>query len=159
MIVRDIQEHELSELLALLKAKAEFDGVASSLVADISTLREALFAHKPMASALVAISEGTIVGMATYYGTFSSFIAKPCIWLDDLYVYDAYRSKGVGRSLVKHLSMLAHKQGCGRIDWIVATQNDKGKKFYSQLGASIFDSVQLARLDEAAILSLAHGEA
>lgn len=156
VLVRDIQEHELPELLALLKAKAEFDGAADSLVADLPTLRVALFSHKPMANALVALSAGTIVGMATYYGTFSSFIAKPCLWLDDLYVDEAYRSKGIDRALVKHLSALAHEQGCGRIDWVVSTHNDQGKKFYAGLGASVLDSVQLARLDEAAIHALAH---
>ncbi len=155
IIVREIHENELPELLALLKAKAEFDGVANSLVSDVSTLRKALFSTQPMAKALVALSDDVIVGMATYYGTFSSFIAKPCIWLDDLYVYEAHRSKGIGRALIQHLSMIAHQQGCGRIDWIVASQNSKGKKFYSELGASIFDSVQLARLDEATISFLA----
>ena len=156
---RDMQEHELPELLALLKAKAEFDSVANSLVADLPALREALFSRKPMANALVALSAGTIVGMATYYGTFSSFIAKPCFWLDDLYVYEAYRSKGIGRALVKHLSALVYEQGCGRIDWVVATHNDQGKKFYSRLGATVSDTVQLARLDEAAIHALAHVDA
>ncbi len=155
VLVRAILEHELAELLQLLKAKAAFDGVADSLVADLPSLQEALFSHHPRAHALVAIREGNIVGMATYYGTFSSFIARPCIWLDDLYVDEAYRSMGVGRALIKHLADVAVEQGCGRIDWVVATHNERGKKFYEKLGASIFDSVQLARLDEAAISALA----
>lgn len=159
MQISFIQENELPELLALLRAKAEFDGNVQSFVATIDSLHAAFFSERPMAKAIVAIENGSVVGMATFYATFSSFIAKPCIWLDDLYVYEAHRSKGVGRSLIKYLSAFALEQGCGRIDWVVATDNNQGQKFYSRLGASIFDSVQLARLDEAAIHALVHEDA
>lgn len=159
MQIRFIQDNELPELLALLRAKAEFDGNVQSFVATTDSLRAALFSESPMAKAIVAVESGSVVGMATFYATFSSFIAKPCIWLDDLYVYEAHRSNGVGRALVKYLSALAHEQGCGRIDWVVATNNNQGRKFYARLGASIFDSVQLARLDEAAIHALVHEDA
>lgn len=159
VLIRLVQASELPELLALLRAKAEFDGNVQAFVATVDSLHAALFSPSPMARALVAIDGGVIVGMATFYATFSSFIAKPGIWLDDLYVYEAHRSKGIGRSLIKYLSTLAHEQGCGRIDWIVATNNNQGQKFYSRLGASIFDSVQLARLDEAAIHALVHEDA
>lgn len=159
MQIRFVQENELPELLALLRAKAEFDGNSQSFVATTNTLRAALFSGSPMAKAIVAIENRTVIGMATFYATFSSFIAKPCIWLDDLYVCEEHRSKGVGRALVKHLSAIAHEQGCGRIDWVVATHNNQGKKFYSRLGATILDSVQLARLDESAMHALAHEDA
>jgi GNAT superfamily N-acetyltransferase len=92
--------------------------------------------------------------MATYYETFSSFIAKPCLWLDDLFVYESHRSKGIGLALVQHLCRVAHELGCGRIDWVVAESNAKGKEFYSRLGASIFESVRLARFDERAIQAI-----
>jgi GNAT superfamily N-acetyltransferase len=149
--VRAVREQELPDLLALLKAKAAFDGAASSLVADVETLRKALFSRKPVAKALVAVSEDAIVGMATYYGIFSSFIAKPCLWLDDLFVYEPHRSKGAGRALMEHLCAIAYKEGCGRVDWVVAADNANGRDFYARLGASIFDSIHLARLDKAAI--------
>jgi GNAT superfamily N-acetyltransferase len=149
--VRAVQERDLPGLLALLNAKAEFDGAASSFAPDLETLRGALFSHAPMAKALVAVSGEDIVGMATYYGTFSSFIARPCLWLDDLFVSESYRSKGVGRALMEQLCTIAYEAGCGRVDWVVASGNDKGQDFYASLGASIFDSVRLARLDEKAI--------
>jgi GNAT superfamily N-acetyltransferase len=155
VLVRAIEEHELPELLALLRAKAEFDGAATSLVADVCSLHEALFSPNPMAKALVAISESAIVGMATYYGTFSSFIAKPCLWLDDLFVYESHRSEGAGFALIQHLCRVAHELGCGRIDWVVAENNVKGKSFYKRLGASIFESVRLARIDERTIQAIA----
>lgn len=159
MQIRFIQDKELPELLALLKAKAEFDGNVQSFVSTKDSLCTALFSESPMAKAIVAIENGSVVGMATFYATFSSFIAKPCIWLDDLYVYETHRSKGVGRALVKYLSAFALEQGCGRIDWVVAADNKQGKKFYSRLGASILDSVQLARLDKDAMHALVHEDA
>lgn len=155
MLVRDVEEHDLPELFVLLQAKAEFDGAASSLVADPAALREAFFSPRPMARALVAVSEGKLAGMVTYYATFSSFIAKPCLWLDDLFVCDSHRSKGVGHALMTRLCRVASAHGCGCIDWVVAAGNDGGKAFYHRLGASIFESVRLARLDENAIQAIA----
>ena len=159
VLIRYVQESELPELLALLKAKAEFDGVASSMVATVETLRHALVSDNPAARALVAVEGDALLGTATYYATFSSFIAKPCLWLDDLYVYEQYRSRGVGRALVKHLCEIAHAQGCGRVDWVLATLNTNGRSFYTRLGASIYESVRLARLDEHAIRTLADEDA
>lgn len=154
VLIRNVREQELPQLLALLRAKAEFDGVAHSLVATVETLRAALFSGASMAKAIVAVVGGELVGMATYYATFSSFMAKPCLCLDDLYVYETHRSRGIGRALVKHLCEIAHAQGCGRIDWVVATLNANGRGFYTRLGASIFESVRLVRLDENAIRAL-----
>jgi len=155
VLIRHVEEHELQQLFGLLKAKAEFDGASHLLVATEETLRDALFSSNPMARALVAVENGALVGTATYYATFSSFIAKPCLWLDDLYVYEAHRSRGVGRALVKRLCEIAHMHGCGRIDWVVATLNSNGRGFYASLGASIFETVRLARLEENEIRALA----
>jgi hypothetical protein len=84
MIIRSVREAELPALFALIQAKAAFDGCPESLVATVESLRTALFAPHPLAHALVAEVDGRLVGMATYYAIFSSFIAKPGLWLDDL---------------------------------------------------------------------------
>lgn len=81
-------ETELVELLGLLKAKAEFDGYPESLRATEENLHAALFSDRPLAHALVAIEDGALVGMATYFSIFSTFIVKPGLWLDDSYVYE-----------------------------------------------------------------------
>jgi len=159
MLVRPILEPDLPHLLALLQAKAEFDGMGSSLRATVESLRGALFADNPLARAVVAEEDGVIVGMATYYATFSSFIVKPGIWLDDLFVSPAKRGNGIGRSLVKHLCELAIANDCARIDWVVATTNEDGMRFYSRLGASISEAVRVARLDLEAITALASADA
>lgn len=159
MIIRNIKESELSELLALIQAKAEFDGCPESLLATVDSLRAAMFTQPPLAHALVAQVNGHLVGMATYYAIFSSFIAKPGVWLDDLFVYEQFRGLGIGEALVKELCRIAKEGGCGRVDWLVSDFNDRGKKFYRRIGASISDSTRLVRLAEEQIHALAGCEA
>lgn len=93
--------------------------------------------------------------MATYYAIFSSFIAKPDLWLDDLFVYDSFRGRGIGEALVKELCSIAKEGGCGRVDWHVSNFNDRGKKFYRRIGASISEKARLVRLGEEQIHALA----
>jgi ribosomal protein S18 acetylase RimI-like enzyme len=155
--IRLALEADVADLFALIQAKAEFDGCLDSLRADEQTLRTAFFSDKPKANALVAVSDGKVVGMATYYDIYSSFIAKPGIWLDDLYVYEDYRQYGVGKALMTKLCELAHQKCCARIDWIVAGDNENGLAFYDKLGATIFENVRHARLDEAAIARVVKG--
>jgi GNAT superfamily N-acetyltransferase len=154
-IVREVQESELPALLDLIKAKAEFDGCPESLKASVESLREALFSSKPLAHALVAEVNGEIVGMATYYSIFSSFISKPGLWLDDLFVYEPARNFGVGEALMKRLCRIAVAGGCGRIDWHVSNFNEGGKKFYRRIGAEISEKARLVRITEGQIHALA----
>src|SRR3546814_2723305 len=83
-----------------------------------------------MAFSLLASKACESVVIATYYSIYSTFIAKPGIWLDDLFVYPQFRGSGVGEALLSELCILAQNTGCGRIDWIVATDNDRGRSFY-----------------------------
>ena len=159
MKIRHVEQSELPQLFALLQAKAEFDGCAESLLATVTTLREAIFTERPLAHALVAESNGRLVGMATYYSIFSSFIAKPGLWLDDLYVYEAFRGQNIGRKLMQRLCQIAQDGRCGRIDWHVSGFNERGIKFYQSIGATISAKAKLVRLGEGEIQELAHGQA
>jgi GNAT superfamily N-acetyltransferase len=159
MHIRPVREDELPDLLALICAKAEFDGCPETLRTNVESLREALFSSKPLAHALIAEVDGKLVGMATYYSIFSSFIAKPGIWLDDLFIYPEARNRGIGEALVRRLSSIARSAGCGRIDWHVSNLNDRGKKFYVRIGATISDRARLVCLGEERIQILAEGEA
>lgn len=153
--IRSVKESELNELLGLLQAKAEFDGCPDTLLATVDNLREALFSEKPAAHALVAIDNGVIVGMATYFPIFSTFMVKRGIWLDDLFVFDSHRSRGIGKALMEHLCQIADSMGCGRVDWLVSRFNDRGQQFYKNIGAVMSDKARLVRLDETAIKALA----
>ena len=158
MKIRHLREPELPELLELIRAKSEFDGCPGPLVATVESLRSALFSDKPLAHALVADVDGRLVGMATYYAIFSSFIAKPGLWLDDLFIYREFRNFGIGEAFMRQLSAIAKEAGCGRIDWHVSDLNERGKKFYRRIGASISERTRHVRLTEEHILSLAESK-
>lgn len=158
MQIRPVRKDELPTLLALIRAKAEFDGCPESLRATVESLREALFCPKPLAHALVAEVDGKLVGMATYYAIFSSFIAKPGLWLDDLFIYPESRNRGIGEAFLRRLSTIAKAAGCGRIDWHVSNFNERGKKFYLRIGATISERARLVRLTEERIHALAESE-
>ena len=157
MLVRNIEEKDLKDILSLIQAKAEFDGCLDSLKLDVKELREAFLSKSPKARAIVVEINGEVIGIATYYGIYSTFIAKPGIWLDDLFVYKEHRKSGAGKLLIKKLCQIALSEGCGRIDWIVARDNDNGRGFYESIGAHIFEEVRHARLDEKVISKLASG--
>lgn len=149
--IRAARDSDTAEVVRLIRAKAEFDGCLQTLKANESTVKEALFASPPRAKALVAVLGDAVVGLVTYYDIYSSFIAKPGIWLDDLYVYEKHRKRGIGKALIVALCRIARTDGCGRIDWLVARDNDNGRAFYQGLGAEVFEQVRHARLDEIAI--------
>ena len=159
MNIRHVEPSELPQLFTLLQAKAEFDGCPESLRATVATLHKALFAERPLAHALVAEIDGRLVGMATYYSIFSSFIAKPGLWLDDLYVHEEFRGQNIGRELLIRLCRIAQDGGCGRVDWHVSGLNERGIKFYQSIGATISEHAKLARLDEGAIQKVARERA
>lgn len=156
MIVRNIEEKDLADILSLIRAKAYFDGCLDSLKVSEAEIHDAFLSTNPKAKALLAEADGKVIGIATYYSIYSTFLAKPGIWLDDLYVYEEHRKSGAGKELIKGLCSIALKTGCGRIDWIVARDNDNGRGFYESIGAQIFEEVRHSRLDEEAITKLAN---
>jgi len=154
ILVHSVAAEHIPDLLRLLRAKAAFDGAEESLLATEETLADELFRVNPIARAIVATSGDKVVGMATYFQTFSSFLVKPGLWLDDLFVDEPYRQQGVGRQLMNWLCSEAAAGGCARIDWIVAADNDNGQHFYKRMGATIFENVRLARIEETTLRGL-----
>ena len=142
--------------MELIRLKAEFDGCPESVQATPEKLENDFFGQKPLAFVLLAEIDQNPVGFATYHFTYSSFLAKPGIWLDDLYIKAEHRSNGIGEKLIQHLCEIAQLKGCGRIDWTVAANNERGIKFYHKIGAKIIQKVRLCRLDSKAISSNSH---
>lgn len=154
--IRSATPHDLPELLELLRGKAEFDGKLSALKATTETLGAAMFAATPLTYALVAVSGDALIGMAIYHPTFSSFLVKSGIWLDDLFVYQQHRGQGIGRALLARLCEIAEAQDCARVDWLVSKDNARGINFYQGIGGTVSDLGRLVRLDESALVRLAH---
>ena len=145
LLIRDLVEADVPAFFALLQAKAGFDGCPDSLLATEDSVRTALFGPASMTRALVAVVDGKLVGMATYYMIFSTFIMQPGLWLDDLHLDAEQRGNGIGRAMMTQLSAIANKHGCARVDWTVDTRNRNGKQFYARIGATISEQLQLCR--------------
>jgi ribosomal protein S18 acetylase RimI-like enzyme len=139
--------------IELIQLKAEFDGCPESVEATPEKLEADLFGENPLAFVLLAEIDEYPIGFATYHFIYSTFLAKPGIWLDDLYVKIEHRSNKVGQAIMLRLCQIAQEKGCSRIDWTVAVSNERGIKFYQRLGANIVQRARLCRLNSKAIAS------
>jgi GNAT superfamily N-acetyltransferase len=147
LVVREATERDADAIFDLICFKAEFDGCFSSVQATPRKLIAAMRGTSPYFRALLAEAGGKPIGFASFHQTFSSFLAQPGIWLDDLFVRESHRGTGVGNALMRHLAVLAGKSGCARIDWIVATSNIKACDFYTHIGSHVNEGVRHCRLD------------
>jgi len=147
---------DLDQILAFLQQKAAFDGDQDALIATAETLMQTLFGEVPCAEVAFAEVNGQAIGFVLFAQMYSSFLAQPTIWIDDLFVQAPWRRQGVGTALVQHVAQIAKRRNCGRIEWTVATVNDSGMEFYRQQGAQIRDEVRLCRMDTHAIDRLIH---
>ncbi len=145
---------DVPEIIQLIHLKAEFDGVPNSVTATTGSLQEGLFSDSPQAQVLFAEMNGKVVGMASFHRHYSTFIAKPGIWLDDLFIREDHRSKGAGEALMIRLAQICLDSGGGRIEWSVAVRNALGIKFYERVGAVVSQGARLARLSEDALRRL-----
>lgn len=126
--------------------KAEFDGFIQPLQLSIKQLQKTLFTDSPLAEVLLAEVNQTAVGFALIYPTFSSFLAQPTLWIDDLFVLPDMRHQGVGTALLEEIATIAKIRNYGRIEWTVATRNTSAINFYKKQGAEILDNLRLCRV-------------
>jgi len=149
--IRPATAADLPTLMAFLQLKAQFDGCPESLTATADQLADALFGPNPMTHVIWVEVAGHPVGFASYYRTYSTFLARPGLWLDDLYVKATYRGQGLGKALIQHLCHIAQAQGCQRIDWFVDGENEPGIQFYEHMGGILSPGLRACRLDRAGI--------
>jgi GNAT superfamily N-acetyltransferase len=139
-------EEAVPVLLGMIRELAEFEHLAATLEVTAESLRAALFGPRPVASALLARADGGIAGYAVYFTTFSTFVGRPGVFLDDLYVRPAFRRRGIGRALVGAVAAICAELG-GRFEWITLRWNDSALRLYRSLGAEVMDEWTLLRLN------------
>lgn len=149
--IRPAAIEDIPLLLQFLRLLAEFDGHPESVVATLEDLERHMFGASPRCQAIVAELAGTPVGFATYHFTFSTFSAKPGLWLDDLFVLEEHRGGGAGTAILTRLTSIAIDEGCCRVNWIVNRSNDDGIAFYERIGAEVLDEYRLCVMDETAM--------
>ena len=133
MPIRPAQPADIDDIAALIHELAEYERLTDEVVFEQATLAEHLFGERPAASVVIAEDDGTghVAGMALYFTTFSTFLGRPGIWLEDLFVRPAFRGKGYGAALLQHLRTLTDD----RIEWAVLDWNTPAIDFYRSLGA------------------------
>jgi GNAT superfamily N-acetyltransferase len=134
--VRAASEADVSLIFAFIRELAEYERLSHEVVATEDSLREWLFGERPVAEVLIGESGGDAAGFALFFHSFSTFLGKPGIYLEDLYVRPEFRSRGIGRPLLIHLARLARQRGYGRLEWSVLDWNEPAIGFYRGIGAS-----------------------
>jgi GNAT superfamily N-acetyltransferase len=153
--IRPATAGDIPELLRLIRALAEYEKLAEMAVGTEARMRESLFGARPAAEALVAERGGRTVGFAIYFTTFSTFLCKPGLYLEDLFVEPEHRGSGIGRALLRRLAALAVERGCGRFEWRVLDWNEPSIRFYESLGAKLMPEWVLVRTTDQSLAQLA----
>jgi GNAT superfamily N-acetyltransferase len=142
-------------IMQLIRELAEYERAPNDVVATEPQLREVLFGEKPSAEVLLAFASDQPVGFAVYFFNFSTWLGRPGLYLEDLFVKPEVRGKGYGRALLTRLAQIAQERGCGRMEWAVLTWNEPAIQFYRKLGAKPMDEWTVFRLTSDGIAALA----
>jgi GNAT superfamily N-acetyltransferase len=148
-------ELDLPVIVDMIRALAEYEKLSHMVAATEERLRETLFGIKPAAEVLLAHDERECAGFAVFFATYSTFLAQPGLYLEDLYVKPHLRGNGIGSALLKHLARIATERGCGRVEWGVLDWNQPSIEFYKKLGAVPMDEWTKYRLTGEALERLA----
>ena len=142
-------------ILTLIGELAEYERLSHEVVATEDSLQEWLFGDKPVAEVLIAERGAEAAGFALFFHSFSTFLGRPSIYLEDLYVRPAFRGRGMGKAMLVHLAKLAKERGCGRLEWSVLDWNEPSIRFYESLGAVAMDDWTVHRVTGEALDRLA----
>ena len=155
LVIRAAAENDVPLVLALIKELAEYEQMANQVVATEADVHRALFGAPPYAEAVIAALGETPVGFALFFHSFSTFLAKPGLYLEDLYVKKEFRGQGFGRQLLVHLARVATSRGCGRFEWSVLDWNEVAIRSYRRAGAVPLDEWTVYRVTGDALDRLA----
>lgn len=133
--IRSAQPADVPVIANLIRKLAIFERLEDQVVLTDELLQAGLFGPRPYAEAVIAEEDRQPIGFALFFHTFSTFLARPGLYLEDLFVLADHRGRGVGRALLAHLAHLAIERGCGRLEWAVLDWNREAIRFYERLGA------------------------
>jgi GNAT superfamily N-acetyltransferase len=145
-------------ILTFIKELAEFEKLLHEVTATEDILRETLFGSAPKAEVIISYFENSPVGFALFFHNFSTFLGKPGIYLEDLYVKPEVRGKGIGKKLLQHLAKLTLERDCGRLEWWVLDWNQQAIDFYRSIGAIAMDEWTVQRMTGDTLKKLAQSE-
>jgi GNAT superfamily N-acetyltransferase len=133
--IRPAEPADVRLVAELIRQLAKFEKLEHEVVLTEELLMAGLFGARPFAEALLAEEDALPIAFALFFHSFSTFLARPGMYLEDLFVLPDHRGRGVGRALLAHLAHLAIERGCGRLEWAVLNWNQEAIRFYERLGA------------------------
>src|SRR5881392_1158832 len=153
--IRDATNVDIPIILQLIRDLATYERAPHNVVATEEGLRDVLFGPEPAAKVVIAFENTAPVGFAVYFFNFSTWLGRPGLYLEDLFVKPEVRGRGYGRALLVHLAEIARDHNCGRMEWAVLTWNEPAIEFYKKLGAVSLDDWRVFRLTSDGIAKLA----
>ena len=153
--IRPATRDDVGRIHGLIRELAEYEKLTALCTGSEAELGAALFGPKSVADVLVGEVGRDIVSFALFFPTFSTFLARPGLWLEDLYVQPAHRGKGIGTQLLRAVAAIARERRCGRFEWAVLDWNAPAIGFYERLGATVMPDWRMARVTGDALVNLA----
>ena len=152
--LRAAEPRDVPAIVGLIAELAEFEHLSHLVEATPETLLPQLFGQRPAAEAMLAEVGSEVVAFALYFSNFSTFLAKPGLYLEDLYVKPERRGAGIGKAMLRHLAALAVQRGCGRFEWSVLDWNANAIRFYEGMGATVMPEWRICRVTGPALTQL-----
>ncbi|HNJ83772.1 MAG TPA: GNAT family N-acetyltransferase [Piscinibacter sp.] len=145
-LLRAAEPRDVNAIVGLIGELAEFEKLSHLLQVTPETLHPHLFGERPVVEAQVAQLDGEVVGFALFFTNFSTFLSKPGLYLEDLYVRPALRGRGIGEALLSRLAAIAVERGYGRFEWSVLDWNSNAIRFYEKMGATVLPDWRICRI-------------
>ena len=145
-VLRAAELRDVAAIVGLIRELAEFEQLTHLVQVTPEKLRPQLFGEHPAAEALVAERGGEVVAFALFFKNFSTFLAQPGLYLEDLYVKPEHRGAGIGKALLNRLAALAVERECGRFEWSVLDWNENAIRFYEGMGATVMPEWRICRV-------------
>ena len=153
--IRPATAEDVPRLLAFIHGMAEYEHLADQVTATEEALLASLFGDPPAAEALLAFEDDNPAGFAVYFHTYSTFLARRSMYLEDLYVSPQYRRRGLGTLLLRRVAAIAVERDCGRFEWIALDWNTDAHRFYEGFGAEMLPEWRVFRIHGDALSQLA----
>ena len=153
--LRSAEPSDVPAIVGMIHELADFEKLSHLCQVSVDSLAPHLFGARPAAECVVGDVDGKVVAFALYFTNFSTFLAKPGLYLEDLYVQPAHRGTGLGKALLEHLGRLASERGCGRFEWSVLDWNERAIRFYEGMGATVMPDWRICRISGERLLAFA----
>lgn len=155
LIIRPAAPADVSTLFELIQALADYEKLSHAVTGNAAALAEHLFGAHPCIEAILAEVDSKPVGFALFFTNYSTFLTKPGLYLEDLFVLPEYRGQGIGKALLAQLAHLALERDYGRLEWSVLDWNEPAIAFYRRMGATILEDWRICRVTTTGIAALA----